>query len=435
MKKKCNQESIQYAINTHNEELIKYLIDKNASFSRVVLIKYIVNNSDKYILNYWIQHGMDINYEDEYGISFLNYSISIQKISMIKYLIENYEININSINRNIKMIENVIINNKIKILKYLIKHHLNINKKDCNGMDVLDYAIKAEKIEMIKYLIECEINISSQKLISISLMDKIIKEDNKKLISILCHHEKYFKVGTLNDQQSIMNYINENKINNRSLIEFLIKDGIYSKEDQLFLAIENNDVSLAKELIHKGINLNVESENGTLLNYAIQHDNKTIVQYLVENGADINKICTNSNSYSNNINLNYPPLLLAIHHNNEWIVKYLIEKGANTDIYVRNQSLLSLIIERNNLKLLKLLNNYGLLLYNLSNFENYLKESVENTIKNNNSEIVDYIINEYMEINENIFLDINIYCCLENANKYDYKELVKCFIDAGLYSK
>jgi len=433
MKKKCNQESIQYAINTHNEELIKYLIDKNASFSRVVLIKYIVNNSDKYILNYWIQHGMDINYEDEYGISFLNYSISIQKISMIKYLIENYEININSINRNIKMIENVIINNKIKILKYLIKHHLNINKKDCNGMDVLDYVIKAEKIEMIKYLIECEINISSQKLISISLMDKIIKEDNKNLISIFCHHEKYFKVGKLNDQHSIMSYINENKINNRSLIEFLIKDGIeiHSNEDRLFLAIENNDVSLAKELIYKGINLNVESENGTLLNYAIQHNNKTIIQYLVENGADINKVCKRKFNNYDNINLYYPPLLLAIHHNNEWIVKYLIEKGANINIYVRNQSLLSFIIERNNLTLLKLLNNYGLLLHNLWNIEEYLKKFVKNAIKNNNIEIFDFIINEYMEINENIFLNIDNYFSIETLIINYNKELVKCFIDAG----
>ncbi|OUM56733.1 hypothetical protein PIROE2DRAFT_49272, partial [Piromyces sp. E2] len=77
-----------------------------------------------------------------------------------------------------------------------------------------------------------------------------------------------------------------------------------------------------------GADVDVNKQNllgNTPLHHACKNNNKTIVRYLIEHGADIN---------IKNYNL-YTMLHYACENKNENLVKYLIEKGAN--IYIKNK--------------------------------------------------------------------------------------------------
>jgi len=64
-------------------------------------------------------------------------------------------------------------------------------------------------------------------------------------------------------------------------------------------------------------------ENGdTILRWAIHKNEPLFMQFLVENGADVN--------YRNN--WNWTPLFWAVHYNNTDMVKYLLENGADVTI-------------------------------------------------------------------------------------------------------
>ncbi|ORX77664.1 ankyrin [Anaeromyces robustus] len=92
--------------------------------------------------------------------------------------------------------------------------------------------------------------------------------------------------------------------------------------------------------------------------FAIQRDNRQIVEFLVENGADVNmKIWDN-----------YTPLGVAIFNRKLDLVQYLIEHGANINkAFFRNELPLNIAIESNDKKVLKFLIHCGIDVNNRDN--------------------------------------------------------------------
>jgi len=88
----------------------------------------------------------------------------------------------------------------------------------------------------------------------------------------------------------------------------------------LLLAIFHNRHLVARELIKYGANVNAGSPHP--IHFAIQQNNISMLQLLIESGSDVNYYTYESK---------YPPLRRAILQNNVKIVKLLVEAGADVN--------------------------------------------------------------------------------------------------------
>ncbi|OGP52762.1 MAG: hypothetical protein A2Y65_03625 [Deltaproteobacteria bacterium RBG_13_52_11] len=93
--------------------------------------------------------------------------------------------------------------------------------------------------------------------------------------------------------------------------------------DELFSAVEKNDIQKVKELIAKGADVNVKEEHGnTPLIKAASRGYTEIAELLIAKGADVN---------AQNWSMGNTPLILAASWGHTGTTKLLIAKGADVN--------------------------------------------------------------------------------------------------------
>jgi len=113
--------------------------------------------------------------------------------------------------------------------------------------------------------------------------------------------------------------------------------------------VKNGNIEKLKKVMDFKTNLDIIDDNGNgLLLIAIKKGFTNIVQFLIDQGIDVN--------LSNNIG--WTPLMEAVQMGNIEIVKSLVECGADTNAEdMLGNSAESIIFENNNIELLKFINN------------------------------------------------------------------------------
>ena len=99
---------------------------------------------------------------------------------------------------------------------------------------------------------------------------------------------------------------------------------ISEEEFSLFeKVVYENDFEKFKEMVSKLEDINIVNKYGwTLLHITIRRDRRDMVEYLLDNGADIDKTD----------GVGWTPLMEAIMDDMPELVKYLVEKGADKTI-------------------------------------------------------------------------------------------------------
>jgi len=225
----------KYKIKIYTNDIIKSIISKN----KIDLLKVLISNN------------LDINMKDKDEKTCLIYAIENDNEPIIQYLLDN-NASIKDVNNNIDVMESIIKNGNLSLLKILIKNHLDINEKDKFNHTLLNYSINFGKEDMMNYLIQCNADFYNIKD-KVKIMDTIFKSNNLNLLkSIINNH-----------------YINE-------ILEEII---------------QKNRIDLLKLLIANGLDINKKYENGkTILIYALEKRNITIVHYLIGCNADVNSL-------------------------------------------------------------------------------------------------------------------------------------------------
>ncbi|MDR1382777.1 MAG: ankyrin repeat domain-containing protein [Planctomycetaceae bacterium] len=165
-----------------------------------------------------------------------------------------------------------------------------------------------------------------------SNVNKIALDEMKKLI------ENFIKIKTEERETNINNFVKE----------------IINSDDATLLVLmsANGQLSIVKNLVEKGVDVNTKGKNGEQpLVAAARSGNLEIVKYLVEKGADIN--VKNNDGFF--------PLLLAVIKGDLDIVKYLVEKGAGINVKDDNDgfSPLLLAVSKGDLDIVKYLVEKG----------------------------------------------------------------------------
>lgn len=187
---------------------------------------------------------------------------------------------------------------------------------------------------------------------------------------------------------------------------------------QAFAAIENQDLSIVKECLSQGLDINAADykEGNTLLIHAVAYNNKEITTFLLDSGALINK----QNYFGN------APLHAGLNgHADIDLLGYLIEKGADVNQPSNTKYPLHIAIDQNNLPAVRLLIENGALV-NVSGFYN----TIEHAIMKESKDIVEYLLIQGADVNKKNSIGRNPLHLALGLNFYQF-EIVALLIRYG----
>lgn len=243
------------------------------------------------------------------------------------------------------MIHKAILENSPVVIKFLLAQGVSVDYPDENGMSPLTIAILNRCNYAVEVLLEKKANTNpGVKWNNMSLLEISLFMKDPASASLLIKNgadvnasNQYVSVLT----QTIHRASSIYQVQQRNAWVEVSKQMIHkganihaNKENDcpllaaVWLATSQNDKSVLELLLQKGVNVNMVQtfkgkDNGTALLAAITngHYSLSVVQFLVESGADVNKSINNGWEIRS-------PLKFALSHEHAEIVQYLLQHGA-----------------------------------------------------------------------------------------------------------
>ena len=335
--------------------------NKNTQF-----IEILNKNNINEIIKYYDENKYSINLNQ----NLFDNCLKLNSLEICKFIYNKS----NSKNLNFKYsLINISIIGDLDKFKWILSLDENIN---FNLIECINNSIFSNHTELFEYLMNLADEIHLKSLNIIRLLKKICKNGNERMFNLF--HKKF----------PLINFSDENHI-------------------YFFNSTLSNNVTFINKIYGYSIDLNI-IENGFLL--------------LEEN---INK--GNYNSFCWLIEKNDMILYFKIKQN------YFFEISCFSNNLKLTKKIYSLINDKSNIDYLKILNKLSYhssneCIYYLENISgiNLLNSSfsiIKNTITNNNFELMDYIMKNYLKINENlreeyeILINIKLYNVFLNLNE------------------
>ena len=312
-----NDEMLLFAIKNNNYEMVKGIINKgkNININNENILFAIKNNNYEMVKGI-INKGKNININNE-NILFAIIESELQNIDIFNLLIDNGM----NINNNKALIESVK-NNKDEITKYFVLNAIDINFNDSY---LLIDAINYNKLWLVRILVENDANIYNR--------------NNLPIKCAMNHYDIFIylasKIKNLNEIGNELLIIAAGS-DNIQVLKYLVMKGFNIDDKALIQACIYNKLVNVIYLIDNGAN----ADNENALYESLLKGHVDIIEYLIDNGADIN--------YNND-----ELLINAIEDNNLKMVKLLLVFGA--DINARNSFPLLTAIENQTVKMVRLL--------------------------------------------------------------------------------
>ncbi|XP_044000972.1 uncharacterized protein LOC122847395 [Aphidius gifuensis] len=254
------------------------------------------------IVNLLIDYGLTLEPQHEYYKMFIFAAASIGHLRIIENFLTSNSCDVNllvnpSSKNPTRILHLSTINNHTDISLLLIENGADVNVRDGNGKSPVHYAVTNNNTEVTKKLLACHAEVQP------IFLHCAIRNDNLEIVKVLV--ERGIDVNTIFE------------------ISYFFPDD--RKLTPLFIALEKNNDSVIQYLVEHGANVNfIDSPDGCPpLHYAVTNKNKNIVNILLNKGA--------------NVNLKYGKkkttvLCLAVQTIGDIeIIKLLLEKGADVN--------------------------------------------------------------------------------------------------------
>ena len=324
-----------------------------------------------------------------------------------------------------------------EIFDFLIKNGADLSAHDNHGCDVLMYSMINKNLEITKRLIELGADIHSKR-----------PENNENLLMMALRHganlekiEYLLSLGIdINEKSSYgftAIYYAASYNPYVEVLDYLIKKGAdinhapdYAPNTNLLIAAaENKNVEIIKYLIDKGLDINARSRTGnTPLLEAASNPNLEVFYSLLRLGADVKAV-----DYNNNNAL----LFASAYNENYQIIPQLLQMGFSLDDK-NNLGENALIVATRNknpeiLRVLMLCCGGAL---NKNKEKDYFNSAdiygntlLMHAIKNNNIEIIKYLIDKGADVNGKT-LENNTVLMLAASNITD-PNIIELLINSG----
>lgn len=282
-----------------------------------------ISNKDSSSLEKVI-NANNVNSFDTNGVNLLTLGVLSGDLNLVKVLIENGA-NPNLINQTQMGSTPLMMASEYKsldIAKYLIKNGADINIQDSNGDPAIHWSAYYGNVPFTKLMLENGAKTNLKSMHSDGVMQVALKEWQDSIVDLLLKYKvsiykveedsKALILALKNDDFSLFkSLLNTKNINTR--------DG--ASNTLLMIAAKNGYFEMVKYLIEKGADIDkINSVGQSALNLSVFYGKNTVANYLIQKGADVNKT-------DNRFILS--PLVAAIRANNLAVGKILLEKGAD----------------------------------------------------------------------------------------------------------
>lgn len=289
-----------------------------------VILKSI-NNKDSLSLQKEINKS-NVNSFDTSGVNILSRAVMTGDLNLVKILGENGA-NPNLKNKTSMGSTPLMMASEYKslgIAKYLLKKGADIDIQDNNGDPAIHWSAYYGNVPFTRFMLENGAKTNLKSIHSDGVMQVALKEWKDSVVDLLLE----YKVNIYNVQENSKDLINAVKNNNYSLFRGLVnKNNINTRDGSgntlLMIAAQKGFIKIVEYLVDEGVDIDeVNSVGQTALNLAVYFGQNSIANYLIEKGANVNKT-------DNRFILS--PLIAAIRSNNLEIGKILLMKGADVN--------------------------------------------------------------------------------------------------------
>ncbi|MEI0559937.1 ankyrin repeat domain-containing protein, partial [Brachyspira intermedia] len=307
--------AVQFGYNDLAKELIKEGADVNARASGMEteteggldMLYYAVRNNNPEMTKILIDKGLDKNrdYGYEYSTYLTDIAIDNNNLDVLKILVKRGD-------SKETLIPKAVEQNNIEMVKYLLSIGQDIDAQIFyDGFWVnspLKVAAENGYIEMAKFLIDEGANLNSAD-------DYMFYAYNNYDIAKLLVDNDVFNLNTNTTREQAIKLVQDGKYYEIEKLLSSEDSNNIDGYDELMNAISKGDMKALEKLIKDDTDLNKQYDKITPLGLAAARNDKEIVKFLVEKGADINL----EDGYG------YTPLIKAMKYRNIDLAKNIVD--------------------------------------------------------------------------------------------------------------
>ncbi|KLI50605.1 ankyrin [Brachyspira hyodysenteriae] len=305
--------AVQFGYNDLAKELIKEGADVNARVDNmeteggIDMLYYAVINNNPEITKILIDKGLDKNrdYGYEYSTYLTDIAIGNNNLDILKLLVKRGD-------SKETLIPKAVQENNIEMVKYLLSIGEDIDaQRFFDGFWVdspLKVAAENGYIEMAKFLIDEGANLNSAD-------DYMLYAYNNYDITKLLVDNDVFNLNTNTTREEAIKLVKDGKYYEIEKLLLSEDSNNIDGYDELMNAISKGDMKALEKLVKDDTDLNKQYDKITPLGLAAARNDKEMVKFLVEKGADINL----EDGYG------YTPLIIAMKYRNIGLAKDIID--------------------------------------------------------------------------------------------------------------
>ncbi|XP_071146750.1 uncharacterized protein [Mytilus edulis] len=313
---------------------------------------------DIYLIQWCINHGVDVNKTNYHGSSPLYLACRGNHIEVVKILLDR-KADINKCEYYGESPLYIACENKhIEVIKILLDRNADINKCADTGASPLYIACKNKHIEVVKILLDRKADSNT------------CKDNGESPLYIACQNNHIEVVKILLDRKADINKCED-----------------YG-ESPLYIACQNNHIEVVKILLDKKADINTCTDNGVSPLYiACENKHIEVIKILLDRNADINKCADTGAS----------PLYIACKNKHIEVVKILLDRKADSNTCKDNgESPLYIACQNNHIEVVKILLDRKA---DINKCEDYGESPLYIACQNNHIEVVKILLDKKADIN------------------------------------
>ena len=294
-----------------------------------------VENGDKDVVTFLIDHGANVTIKDKCGYTALHRACIIYhdcSPEVLSCLIENgADVNL-STDDNRTPLMTACEYGHVNAVCVLIEHGANVNLQDQGGLTAVHYAVRgSQACEILSCLMENGGDVDAKTFDDCTPLMIAAQRGDTEVATFLIEHGANVGLSDKTGATALCHALSCLG-NFCEVMSCLIENGAdinaCTSYNPLMMACENNQLNAVTFLIEHGAIVNLQDKKGqTALHHAIQansgfHEPYEVLDCLIQNGADVN---TQSNE-------GRTPLMKAIGLSKVNIATFLIKQGANLDL-------------------------------------------------------------------------------------------------------